>query len=77
MTERDAIAYLTERGFKVTRSRPSTRSRRHRHCAEHVRVDGYREAVCVLNGQDKAEVVGFAVEMAARARSHRPYAIAA
>lgn len=71
MTERDAIEFLSERGFKVTRQRTSARSRRHRDCADHVRVDGFREAVCILAGQQRADVIGFAVEVAAIAREAR------
>jgi hypothetical protein len=70
MTEQQMILALRAAGYRVTR--PATRAarpkgRRHRHCAEHVRMDGYREPVCILTGQDRAEVLAFAREMAALA----------
>lgn len=71
MTESDAIAYLRSLGYRVTKPQPSSRSKRHRHCMEHVRVDGYREPVCILEGQDRATVIGFAVEIATIAQRAR------
>ncbi len=68
MTEREAVAYLKELGYKVSRSRPSSRTNRHRHCISHERVAGYREPVCVLTGQDRSAVIRFAVEVADIAR---------
>jgi hypothetical protein len=64
------IAALHGAGYTVTRRAAravSPKGRRHRNCAEHVRMEGYREPVCILHGQDRAEVLAFAREMAALA----------
>lgn len=71
MTERDMIERLRALGYKVTKARAprsNAKSRRHRDCTEHVPVDGYREPVCILHGQNRAAVIAFAVEVAAIGR---------
>lgn len=75
MTERDMVNHLREHGYKVSKPRTSSRSKRHRHCSDHERVHGYREAVCILEGQDRREVIGFAVDIAAIAADHRREAL--
>lgn len=62
--EAECIAYLESVGFRVTRPRAAAprhlAGKRHESCADHVKVDGYRSPVCILEGQDAREVVAFA-----------------
>lgn len=35
----------------------------HGDCVEHVKVDGYQKKVCILEGQDRREIIAFALEV--------------
>ena len=62
---RQAIRDAQEQAFGVMAERELVELRgiAHARCKDHVRVEGYRELVCVLAGQTRDEVVADALEL--------------